>query len=451
MRYHKMQSKLKEQLLKVSPEKLVDTLLILAGEDEVAWSKIERLVSNTNENLIRYKSRLENIKARGGYISWKYVSEFADELEDLLEELKTDEITPEVGFELICEFFEADEAIFEQSDDSGGELGGIYSGTAVDIFSKFATKHLDRKHVIETIVRLQKKDDYGVRDSIIKKASWFLPEPELRELISALEVSGIDGSDKSNKFRFEMLMIAKQLCDAPLYEKISNHGVDPSLQPGRIDVAEVYLISGHPDRAQEILNQVKDQKTISSYEIEKLQKRIYESQGNTKELYDLAYKEFHKHFSKYTLRDLVALAGEDQKDKYVSEAINKICKDNDWKFNNADFMVELNEFDQLDDYVLRLFDYTSSKKRYCSDEVPEYLVKNRKYLSASLIYRAMVLENLQRANSKHYRHGANCLKKLDKLAPKIISWGKYEAHENFVTTLLKTHKQKRSFWSLYQD
>ena len=53
-----MQSKLKEQLLKVSPEKLVDTLLSLAGEDEVAWSKIERLVSNTNENLIRYKSRL---------------------------------------------------------------------------------------------------------------------------------------------------------------------------------------------------------------------------------------------------------------------------------------------------------------------------------------------------------------------------------------------------------
>jgi hypothetical protein len=38
-----MQFKLKEQILRVSPEKLVDTLLSLAGDDEVAWSKIEIL------------------------------------------------------------------------------------------------------------------------------------------------------------------------------------------------------------------------------------------------------------------------------------------------------------------------------------------------------------------------------------------------------------------------
>jgi hypothetical protein len=100
-----MNKSLKEKLVIVPPEKLVELIFELASDDDVSWSKVERLVSKPKDNSKKFLRRLEDIKTRGGFIPWKYSSDFSDELEDLLADFDSGVASPEEGFDLICEFY----------------------------------------------------------------------------------------------------------------------------------------------------------------------------------------------------------------------------------------------------------------------------------------------------------------------------------------------------------
>lgn len=165
-----MNESLKDKLIKVTPEKLVDLIFDLATESDVAWGKIERLVSKPTDNSKRFIRRLEGIKNRGGFIPWKYSSQFGDELSDLLADLESGVSSPEEGFSLICEFYKSDSYFFNMADDSSGYIGDVFRNDAINVFVKYASQILDKKLIIDQLLELPKQNhlDYSFpEDSLL--------------------------------------------------------------------------------------------------------------------------------------------------------------------------------------------------------------------------------------------------------------------------------------------
>jgi hypothetical protein len=76
--------------------------------------------------------------------------------------------------------------------------------------------------------------------------------------------------------------------------------------------------------------------------------------------------------------------------------------------------------------------------------------KDKRTLTATLIYRALLDSILARAKSKIYGHGVRYLKKLDKLASAITDWEDITPHTSYLAELRRVHGRKHAFWSRYE-
>jgi hypothetical protein len=69
-------------------------------------------------------------------------------------------------------------------------------------------------------------------------------------------------------------------------------------------------------------------------------------------------------------------------------------------------------------------------------------------LAATLLRRAMIEDTLDGAKSTRYRHAARHLAECQAMALLISDYGRFEAHEVFVSRLRAKHGRKSGFWTL---
>ena len=69
-------------------------------------------------------------------------------------------------------------------------------------------------------------------------------------------------------------------------------------------------------------------------------------------------------------------------------------------------------------------------------------------LAATVLRRAMIDFSLKNARTKRYRHAARHLLQCESLAREIADYGRFEAHDTYLTRLRSEHDRKTSFWSL---
>ncbi len=436
---------LREHLLKVAPEKLVDLIFDLASDDDVSLSKVERLVSRPKDNSKRFLKRLKEIKNRGGFVPWKYSSKFADELSDLLADLESGVDTPEEGFDLICEFYESDSSFFEMADDSSGHIGSVFH-EAIDIFVKYAAQISDKKMIIQRVLGLLKDDGYGVRDNLIKEADKFLSEAELRDLFLHLEAESVRSNGRYDSWKLGVM--AKQLKDAVLFEKVARRGVKEPNSKTLVEIAEVYYSANDVEKAQEILDSIKSDDHFGRYEQEELQKNIYQKLGKKDEHFKIVYEAFKRYFSESTLRELLVVAGPERKGEFVKEAVDKILASSKWNIHDAEFLVNIDEADNLAKLIVNHRSDIQSGIFYSATEIAEYLVHKEKYLPAVILYRGLIAETLKKSIAKYYHHAVKYLEILDIISPKIDFWDGIDDHEMYMQKLRKTHALKKSLWSM---
>lgn len=442
-----MNKSLKEKLIAVAPDKLVDLIFDLASENDVAWSKVERLVSKPTDNSKRFMRRLEEIKNRGGFISWKYSAQFADELSDLLADLESGVASQEEGFSLICEFYKADSYFFEMADDSSGHIGGVFRDGAINIFVKYASQISDKKMIINELLNLLKDDGYGVRDELIQHVGKFLSESDLRDLFRLIE----QGDGKSKGYdSWKLQALAKQLKDAPLFEKIARRGIEQPNSRALVEIAEVYFLSNDLIKAQEILDSNNVDDHFDRHEHEDLQKKIYVRLGKNDELFKIVYAAFQRNISEYTLKDLVAVAGEARRPEFIKEAVEKIISKNKWDSHGAEFFKFVDDTENLEKIVLKHRAEIQNGIFYSAADLAEYLVRKGKHKAAVILYRGLITQTLKKAIAKYYRHAVNYLEILDQISPNIDFWDGLDDHSMYMLKLKKSHALKKSLWSLYK-
>ena len=74
---------------------------------------------------------------------------------------------PLTGVELVAAFYEADNTIFEMCDDSSGNIGDVFRYDAKELFVDYASRCTDKEKIADIILKINKKDNYGIRDTLI--------------------------------------------------------------------------------------------------------------------------------------------------------------------------------------------------------------------------------------------------------------------------------------------
>ena len=439
----------KQDLISLGSEALADLVLDMGNASETGRRKMQRVVSSQNENIKMFKQRLNSLKnGRRHYISWREADAFAVELCDLLQDIQKGASSPEEGIAFVSDFFESDEFIFEMADDSNGCIGDVYRSNAFDLFVSFAKKCKRKQEVIETVVKLIMNDDYGVRYCLIEESHKFLDLKDLQELFDVISKRF---HDKKGHKKWTLMSLAKQMKDASLFEKLMHEWLDKKVNGKHlVEIAEVYFESGCFEKAQSLIDSFSDKDSFGFDKKIHLQKKLFKATNKKAELKNLLMEEFKRYYSKSSLKELLDVVGQDKKQALCSKAIADILKNRNWDSELALFLIDCKAFDDAEKYLLKHIDSLDGDNYFSLVPIAEKMEVQKKYLSATLVYRELLDSILGRGKSKYYYHGVRYLKKLDGLKDSIKDWSHLLPHSQYYSNIRKEHQRKRAFWSQYE-
>jgi hypothetical protein len=442
----------KQKLIDLGADTLAEALLNLAVHSDAADDLIEQLIATPKENVQRYKKALANLKRRKRFIDWRESASYVRKLEMLLQDLKAGVDDPLVGVELVAAFFAADSAVFERCDDSSGNLSQVFRYDAKELFVDYASRCTDKGKVAEIILKLNKEDRYGVRDTLIDCAGECLTEDIIRTMISTLQKWADKEDDKYGKRHYLMLveLLARQIKDAKLFEQTRIASWGNLSTAALIDIARVYLESGELETAHSWLKKIPEGETFQAYERDKLLEEIYHKQGDSENLTDLLYQNFRSDHSVDTLQALLDVIGHDKRDEVIADAMAQVLQSDRLQESDAEFLIAVGRIDAAEEYLLQRAGQLEG--RYYGSLLPlvAAMESANRHLVASLIYRSLLNSILDRAYIKSYPHGVRYLKQLDKLALSINDWQGFDTHQAFKEQIIAAHGRKQSFWSKYE-
>jgi len=442
----------KQKLIELEKETLVDALLELALQSDAADDLIERLIATPKENIQRYREKLSSLKRSRRFVGWGESSRFARELEMLLQDLKAGVTDPLTGVEMVAAFYETDEGVLGHSDDSSGHIGDVFRFDAKELFVEYAYRCNAKEKVADIILKLNRKDDYGIRDTLVECAGECLPEPVIRSMISELQKRANDEKDEYAKRHHLMLieLLARQIKDAKLFEKTRIASWGTLSTAALIDIARVYLESGDVETAHSWLKKIPEGETFQAYERDRLLLEIYRKQGDTEKLTDLLYQKFRSHHSTDTLQELLNVIGTDKRDEVIAGEVEHILESKTLRESDAAFLIAIEKIDEAEAYLLNRAEELNGDHYGSLLSLAEAMESQTRNLAASLLYRSLLVSILERGYTKAYPHGIRYLKKLDELSLTITDWKSFDHHKVFKDRIIQVHGRKNSFWSKYE-
>ncbi len=442
----------KAKLLKLDKEKLADTLMELAERSDKACDVIERLTASPKENTERFEKKLSEIKRSRRFISIRESAHFADELAGLLQDLKAGVSDPLTGVELVASFYKTDNGALSNCDDSNGYVGNIYRYEAKELFALYASQCEDKEKIKDIVLKLNEKDDYGVRDSVIHCAKEYLPENSIRSMIKTFQGLADKAPDEYKKRHWLLLIesLARQIKDAKLFEKTCLASWPKLSTAACIDISRVYLESGDVQTALLWVNNISEGETFQAYERDQLLIDIYSQLGDVEKLTEVLYRGFRSHHSTERLEKLLDVIGIDKKEDVINQELSSILQNERLSLADARFLIVNGKIDEAEKYLLEragqldgdLYDHLLSLAKNMETE--------GRNLVATIIYRSLLDSILKRGYTKAYVHGIRYLKKMDKLAVSLANWKNLEDHKTYKDRIYQQHRLKKSFWSKYK-
>jgi len=442
----------KQRLTDLGAAALADALLELAAHDETANDLVERMVASPKENIQRFKAKLSGLKHSQRFIPWSESAGFARELETLLTDLKAGECDPRRGSELVAAFYETDKGTLENCDDSSGHVGDVYRFDARELFVGYAQQCADKDWLATLVLKLNRDDDYGVRDTLIDCAAEYLPEPNIRNVISKLQGLA-DKENEAYKKRhwFHLLeSLARQIKDAPLFEKTRIASWGTLSTAACVDIAQVYQESGDARTALVWLERIPDNETFQAYDRDRLLLGIYGQLGETEKQAAVSWRIFRRFRSKESLQELLGVIGHEHREAVLVGEIATILGEKALSLSNAAFLIELGRMDEAVEFLLGRAEQLNGDFYGSLLPLAEALETAERHLAATVVYRALLDSILRRGQTKTYPHGVRYLKKLDRLAKSIYDWRGVPDHNVYAEQLRQTHGRKSSFWSQYR-
>lgn len=404
------------------------------------------------QNVRWLKKQLGRLKRMRSFIPRRDSTAFAAVLSSLLEEVAGTVSDPRTGLELVATFYETDEVIFNHCDDSNGRIGDVFRDDALDLLVHYASQYEDKRWLADLLLRLNRSDGYGVRAHLVDRAGDYLPEEVMREVIDSLWKLAEEEANTYQRWHWYhgIESLARQLKDAPLFER-ARRACWPELGTAAcVDIAAAYHDAGDPATALSWLERILESETFQEDERNDLLLAVHGELGNREQQEAVAWRIFRRYRWDGTLQKLLAIIGEDQRERVLEEEAGIILRFGGISYSDAAFLVSSGRLDDAESYLLARADQLEGDFYDALLPLAERLEEDGRFLTASVIYRALLESILNRAVSKYYHHGVRYLKKLEALAGKIGRWQTVMPHPWYMKRLRRLHARKRSFWSRYE-
>jgi hypothetical protein len=403
------------------------------------------------ENIKRFKAKLAGLRRRRRFIPWGESGTFAGELAALLEDLKAGVDDPRTGCELVAAFYEADQGALGNCDDSNGSVGDVFRFDARDLFVSFASSCEEKEWLGDLVFRINREDDYGVRDTLIDCAAQYLPEPVMRAMIERLWKSAEKESDEYRKSHWLRMVesLARQLKDAPLFEKARIASWGKISTAACIDIAQVYLESCDANTSLSWLERIPADETFMAEEKNRLLLEVYGKLGQSNKQAEIARRIFRSGRSDRTLSTLLEVIGEEERERVISAETAIILREERLSYSDASFLISVGRMVEAESYLFARAGELNGDYYYILLPLAEAMEKEGRMLIATVVYRALLDSILRRAQSKYYTHGVRYLKKLDRLSATVSDWQAVSPNAAYLAGLRRDHGRKSAFWSKY--
>lgn len=448
-----MSDERKQKLVDRGPEILADTLMELSNDSKQAEDLVNTLTATSGELIEYYKSTLAGIKRSRRFIHYSESFDFAKKLSMLLQTLKASVSDPLKGLELVADFYKADSSVFGRCDDSAGVVGDVFNTEAKALFLQYASECNNKKKIAGIILKLNRKDEYGVRNALIDCADNCLPETIIRTMIKDLQKWVGKEEDEHRKSHYTQLIesLADQIGDAELFEKTRINSSDTLSTASCVDIAQVWLKNGDTETSYKWLQKIPEDEGFLKEKRDNLLKVIYQLHGNNEKLSALLYQQFERFPSEGTLRELLDHIGHDKREEVINKKIAKIMHSENLNLTNVDFLLSVSKIDEAENYIIQRAAQLDGNLYGHLLDLVKMLESEKRYLVTSLIYRSLLLSILERAYYKAYPYAARYLRKLDELEACVTDWKNFDDHDKFKSRLLEVHGRKQSFWSKYEQ
>jgi hypothetical protein len=244
--------------------------------------------------------------------------------------------------------------------------------------------------------------------------------------------------------------LARQIKDAPLFEKTRLASWGKLNSAACLDIARVHLDSGDAKTALSWLQRMPEEEIFHAHEKDQLLLEIYAELGDKDNQTEVAWRTFRRHRSEKTLDDLLSVIGHDQKAKVVEGEVDNILDGKSLFESDAAFLIETRCPDAAEKYLLERADQINGDLYAGLLPLAKAMEAAGRRLCASVIYRALLDSILRRGRTKTYSHGVRYLKKLDRLSESISDWHGFGDHRAYLEDLRRQHGRKSSFWGRYE-
>jgi len=434
---------------------LADLLVELANDHPDVQKRLQRLqLSDSPSKLATtFRKTLAGWRRSQKYHDYKSVRAFAGKLELWLDQVAR-ELAPKdpaVALDLFEAFIEADASFFECADDSGGDIGDAVRKACRYWLDMAAQCEAPEAVLRERLLRLANADAYGAREGLFREAHLLLSEHAMRDLVGELEgtmaVLVAQGKGASQlpyeviKVSAAMSLIGEALKDPDVKVRaILSYRPDPNPMQ-KETMVRAYL---EADRAEDAMKWLQGDWGHLDDRRQRLLAQAHSQLGNAELSHPLRQELFEKSPSVDALHLwLDNLPPAQQVAAMEHAGLVALTMSNPGLA--AQILVELHREADAEAVLVDKATAIDGADYFVLPTLAKTLTADGRSKGATAIYRALMLNILERANARAYGHAVRYLERLQLMSATDLA--PLPSHEDFVAQLKSKHGRKTAFWS----
>ncbi|KQT49287.1 hypothetical protein ASG52_10030 [Methylobacterium sp. Leaf456] len=428
--------------------------------------------------------RLAALEKARGFIDWQKRKAFAADLDATVTTMLSDLKPLDAGMALdrLMRFLATADTTLERVDDSSGQVHGVYETAAEaavgiataqppETVAAFATRLVGGLagdgygflgSILDALVPQLPKSALDRFDAVLDEALAALPKAKTKTGRDAFSAGEAEWERRYHRLRLGKLRQAVADARGDVDAFIALETKNAPDRPDVVAVAERLLEAGRHEEALDWVRRAPNPRAATltvetllegalslgepGQDRTALEARILDALGRKDEAQKLRWDRFARTLDPQMLRDHLAKLPDFEDEEALERAFDLAETRKDAHFGLY-FLIGWPNLDRAARLVLARRSEWSGRNWEVLAPAADALAPDHP-LAASLLYRALIDDILERARANAYGHAVRDLAKLAILAEEVEPGGLKPDHAAYVAGLRKTHGRKYGFWQL---
>jgi hypothetical protein len=441
---------------------LVTLLLELAQEHEAVHARLARmqLADQPDKLATGFRKTLAAWKRSSKFHGYREAAEFGRALEAWLDQVERELLPkdPPAALALFQTFIESDDSWFDRADDSGGAIGDAVRAACRHWLRAAARCETPADVWPAQVLDLYLADKHGARDAMLRNAGLLLPQEAQRGLVARLDadlaalveawVATSPAQEEPPplevfKLSGALSLLSESLGDPDVKVRATLH-YSPDPNPvQRQSFARAYL---EADRPADALPWLEGNWDYRDGDRQDLLAEALEKLGRFDESVPIRRAKFEQTLSSYGLDRWLRHLAEPAHTEALAKA-REFALAHKNAAAAATVLLELGDADAAEEKLLAEPDGIDGGAYGSLVPLAKALRDHDCPRGETAVYRALLRDVLDRANTRAYGHASRYWARLREIANAGASLLPLPPHEAFEAEIRARHARKSSFWA----